>query len=552
MPGAAGPRYSTVMRIPFVPALVLASLLSTATLAAQPALSEEAALEAYRRGEFGRAVQLYQAALTETESAERRAEIHVRIAWTLFALGREGEVQTHLRAALAENPNLVLATDYYTQEFVDLFEAARTTADRQVSGAAGPPQPDVEATLAAIASRLEAGEDLEGALADVDRLLVAFPGDARLAPLKVALLERLGRTEEAAELRSRYGLGGVAAPVASLSIPDLILRANALLGEGDVESSLEMLREVVARQPNNVAGLELMAEAAQRAARWQEAEFALKSALGLQPDNIGLRLRLGEVYLEMGDASAARDVFRQLTERWPHSDRAWASLGLLDARLGRHERALQELDTALAENPLLPEVQLAVGELLLYRGEPEAALEPLRAASNLQPEDPQVAARLGQALLALDRPAEALATLRTGVAGGFAPKDVQRALVLALIQQGVLSEAQRVIDALGDSGDETTALRALLALERGRLEEAESAVRAVLAARPTDPALLGLLSAVLYRQGRHLEAVELLETASELAPSSERLAVSLARARAAARATALAESALVPRPAPER
>ncbi len=524
--------------------VLLTSLLVQLAGAFEPTPSEEAALHAYRQGAFSRAVQLYTAALSETDDPTHRAQLHVRIAWTLFALGREAEVETHLRAALVEDPSLTLATDYYTQQFVDLFEAARTSAATGASPSPdAPPPPDVEATLAAIQTRLERGEDLEGALADVDRLLVAFPGDARLAPLKVALLERLGRTEEAAALRAQYGLGGPTAPLATLSIPDLILRANGLLEEGDVEGSLEVVREVVARQPNNVAGLELMAEAARRASRWQEAEFALKSALGLQPDNIGLRLRLGEVYLAMGDSSAARDGFRQLTERWPHSDRAWAALGLLDARLGQPQRALEELRTALSENPLLPEVQLAVGELELAAGRAEPALEAIRAAENLLHDDAQVQARLGQALLSLGRTEPALTALRAAVAGGFQPPDVRRAFALALTQNGLFAEAQRVVDKLEPS-DDTSLLTGLLQLERGAFADAEATVRTVLERRSNDPAVLNLLAAALYQQGRFADAANLLAQAQPLAPDSPILEANLSRAVAADAADHLLRDAL--------
>ena len=136
------------------------------------------------------------------------------------------------------------------------------------------------------------------------------------------------------------------------SVPDLILRANRLLEAGDATTALQLVRQAVQRQPNNPFTLELMAEAAQQTADWQATEFALKSALGLQPDNIGLKLRLGEVYLATFEASAARDLFKELTERYPSSDRAWASLGLLEARLHNNERALDSLGRALAEPSL--------------------------------------------------------------------------------------------------------------------------------------------------------------------------------------------------------
>ncbi len=127
--------------------------------------------------------------------------------------------------------------------------------------------------------------------------------------------------------------------------------------------------------PTNYMALELMAEAAQQVADWKSAEYALKSALSLQPDNIDLKLRLGEVYLATFEASAARDIFKSLTEQFPNSDRPWASLGLLEARLGNFDRALEALARAIHENSLLPEVQLANGELLLMRGDVDERVE---------------------------------------------------------------------------------------------------------------------------------------------------------------------------------
>ena len=108
--------------------------------------SEDAAIQAYRQGSFSQAVNLYTKALSETENAEHRARLHVNIGWTLFALGRTDEVNTHLHAALVEFPALTLIPDYYTEEFLNLFDRARR---RVIDGDidTGPPAPDLEATL---------------------------------------------------------------------------------------------------------------------------------------------------------------------------------------------------------------------------------------------------------------------------------------------------------------------------------------------------------------------------------------------------------------------
>ncbi len=510
--------------------------------------SEEAAIQAFRQGSFSRAVELYRQALQETDDPTHRARLHVNIAWTLFALGREAEVQTHLRAALVEDPNLTLLPDYYTQEFIDLFDQARM---RSMSAEPGTPPPDLEATVASVEARLQSGDDLEGALADVDRLIDAYPADGRLIPLRSEILRQLGRTQEADALMRNYGGVGADGYADRMSIPDLILRANRLLEEGDSLTSLELLREAVARQPSNVAALELMAEAAQRSGNWDEAEFALKSALGMQPDNVGLQLRLGEVFIAEQDLSAARDVFRKITESSPHSDRGWAALGLLEARLGNHDRALDDLDRAIAENPLLPEVQLARGELLLVRGDNQEAMQALESAANLLHDDPQLAARMGQALLAVGRAEEALPKLRLAVDQGFARDDVQRALALALALNGRLEESDRVLSRAGlaDNGD-TEIVRGVLMLERSSYAAAEEILKNVTAERANEPEVLNLFAATLYNQGRYAEAVNYLEAAVDIAPSSEPITDNLKKARAARAAELLAEQASTVKAAP--
>lgn len=509
-------------------------------LAQETTPSEDAAVQAYRQGSFSQAVNLYTKALSETEDAEHRARLHVNIGWTLFALGRTDEVNTHLHAALVEFPALSLIPDYYTEEFLDLFDRARR---RVIDGDidTGPPAPDLGATLAAIDLRIAEETDLETALADIERLLGAYPLDGRLIPLKVQVLTMLGRTEEAQTLAEGRtdGLMGLGA-AGALSIPDLILRANQMLEQGDAESALELLRSAVSRQPSNVAALELMAEAAQKSRHWQEAEFALKSALALQPENIGLNLRLGEVYLDKGDVSAARDVFRHLTQQFPQSDRAWAALGLLDADLGNLDQAESALAHALEENPLLAEVQLAYGELVLRAGNPEQALEAFSAASNLLREDPGVQARTGQALVALGRHSEAEPLLRTAIEQGFNGADVQRALVLCQIKRGNLLEAERLLDRVGPGSlGDGDILKSMILLERDQADEALTVLEPVSRQRSGEPMVLNLLAGILYHLGRYQDAVDVLTQANEMAPSNTVIENNLRHAMAALAAVAL-------------
>ncbi len=539
-------------RLLLFPLLVSLLLLPAAggLQAEQPTPSEQAGQKAYREGRFSAAVQLYTAALAETTDPGHRARLHVKIAWTEFALGREQEASTHLKAALLEDPGLSLVPDYYTSDFLKLFDRAKEDLARAPTPSAGTPAPDLEATLAGIQQKLEQGDDLEAALADLDRLLQFYPQDSRLLPLRRQILLGLGRSPD----EPVPGTGGELVPVptptagsppAYQSVPDLVLQANSMLQAGQVDQALPLLREAVNRQPSNVAALDLLAEAAQRAGRWEEAEFALKSALSFQKDNIELSLRLGEVYLAMGDTSAARDVFRGLVERFPHSDRAWAALGLIEAELGKRDEALAKLERALEENPLLPDVQLAYGELLLQSGKPSEALAAVQTAENLLEHDPQVEARFGQALLALGRPKDALQKLDGAVQAGFTPQDILRARVLAQIQSGNLAEARRALASGAlTPGPEVDVLRGLLALASGDPENALELLQGAAKARPNDPAVLNLVGVALYRLGRYQEAVPLFGRAVELKPGDAVLARNLDLARTGQAALDLVAAAL--------
>ncbi len=545
--------------MPFLLAVFLVFLGAAPVPAADepPTPSEKAGQQAYREGRFAAAVQLYTTALAETQDAAHRARLHVRIAWTDFALGKRDEARTHLEAALLEDPGLTLVPDYYTSDFIDLFEKARDAVARRAARTGEAPPPELEGTLDGIRQRLENGEDLEGALADVERLIAAYPSDPRLLPLRSQILERLGRSPDeplpaGTSNQPPVPAPGPETPPAFTSVADLVLQANNLLQDGDVDHALPLLRQAVERQPSNVAALDLLAEAAQRAGLWQEARLALKSALAYQHDNIELSLRLGEVFLAMGDRSAARDVFRGIVEKHPHSDRAWAALGLLEAELGKYGEALEKLHRALEENPLLPEAQLAYGELLLLAGKPEEALAAFRSAENLLENDGQVAARIGQALLALGKPDKALPRLEAGIKAGFAHQDVLRARILAQIETGNLAEARRSLASESlEKGPEVTLLEGRLALASGDAGAALERFRQVAEERPNDPRVLNLVGVALYELGRFEEAVPVFEHAVELAPETGAIERNLELARTAQAAVELANDALAVASAPQ-
>jgi Flp pilus assembly protein TadD len=214
---------------------------------------------------------------------------------------------------------------------------------------------------------------------------------------------------------------------------------------------------------------------------------------------------------------------------------------------------LSHLDRAIEENPLLPEVQLARGELLLASGVAEPAYKALDSAANLLHDDPQLEARLGQALLAIGRNEEALDHLRTAVARGFDPDDVERALALALALNGLNAESERVLTQAGIADNhDTEIVRGLLMLGRSSYAAAEEILRPVAMVRANEPEVLNLFASALYNQTRFQDAVTYLEAAEELDRSIEAIASNLAVARAAHAAEVLAANATKVRAAPRK
>jgi tetratricopeptide (TPR) repeat protein len=214
---------------------------------------------------------------------------------------------------------------------------------------------------------------------------------------------------------------------------------------------------------------------------------------------------------------------------------------------------LSHLDRAIEENPLLPEVQLARGELLLAAGAPKAAYTALEAAANLLHDDAQLEGRLGQALLAIERSEDALTHLRAAVAGGFTPDDIERALALALALNGKLAESERVLSQAGIADNQDSeVIRGLIRFERKTYAAAEEILRPVVTARANEPGILNLFSAVLYNQTRYQEAIGYLEDAEEIDPTAERIVVNLSVARAARAAELLAKNATTVKAAPTK
>lgn len=519
------------------------------------------AQEAYRRGELSRAAELFAAAAQAEPNAAQRAEIRVKLAFTYFAMKSRTKAEEALSAALDDSPALELVRDFYTDDFLALFNKVKTrraaSAGQAGHGQTPARRPTPAAgSLPALRQRLAAAPDnaaVEAVLVAVQELEVTSPMAALpdLLELKAEVYERLGRTSDALELKGRIaGMraasqtmpGGTAVPLETL------LEARRMLASGRAADAVFLLRGVLAAQPSCVPAIEVLGEALAEAGRYDEAFDALRTAMmgNEKPD---LLLILGEVELKRKNLAGARSAFRRLTEIDFGNDRAWAALGLLAAQSGDVPTAKDALDKALRLNGTLFEARVVRAQIALAEGQAQAAVQGLQRALHVKTDDPWALGWMGFAQLQAGNAAVAVDSLGTAVAAG------QDHFTLAL------AEAQRrsgkVAEAISTLGHAATAedsragmLMARCLLDAGRPGDAETNLRAQVAAEPNNAELRYLLGWALHANKRWSEAAAELDRASKLAGAPVQAAQGKALAEATQVAQELLESAEVPSPPP--
>ncbi|MGV8041100.1 MAG: tetratricopeptide repeat protein [Thermoanaerobaculaceae bacterium] len=537
--------------------LMVAVLLVAAAAPSQDPLA--AATEAYRQGDLPKAARLFAEAAEAEQAPAARAQIRVKLAWTHFAQKSRTKAEEALAAALADEPSLELDRDFYTDDFLALFEKVR----KRVAAAGQPPArptqlpaqrpPHATTPLIQLRQRLAQAADaaaIEPILADLATLeMLAQPSQLpEILEVKAETLDRLGRTSEALELRGRLAALRAAAqalPGTSAVPLDALLEARRFLASGRPGDAVSLLRGVLAAQPSSLPVLEVLAEAFVEAGQLDDAFRAVNTALGVN-DKPELRLLLGEIELRRNRLDFAREAFRRVVETDFGNDRGWAALGLLAARSGDLSTARDALDKALRANPMLFEARVVRAQVSLLDGDASAAVQSLQRAVQARPEDPWPQAWLGMAHLAAGNTAAAAEKLDLAVKAG--QDRFALALAEALRRQGNLERALQVLDRLPADDARVGLIRARCLLDARRPVDASLILRGLADADPTRGDIAYLLAYALHADGRWPETVALLDRAATLGNAPAGAAQARQHAEATRRAQELLNQAEVPPP----
>jgi len=222
------------------------------------------------------------------------------------------------------------------------------------------------------------------------------------------------------------------------------------------------------------------------------------------PEDLDHRIRLGNVYLEMGNLPAAERVLLQALRSDAKNPDVLYALGIACYQSEDFERALFYMQQLAGRR--MPKVHYSLGLIYWRRGELENTERHLKLALEYQPEHVDAALALSQTLLRQNKATEAVPVMRDAAALMPGDPSVRYTLGVVLVAsehwEGAVLTFQTALQLDPDNDDARLACSGAL-MKLRRYDEAEQLLQAMLLrdARSTR-ALLALGRLALLKNNR--------------------------------------------------
>jgi tetratricopeptide (TPR) repeat protein len=187
----------------------------------------------------------------------------------------------------------------------------------------------------------------------------------------------------------------------------LMALADVQLGENDTEGALRTLNEIEANYPNDMRSVVRLGFLYYEAEKFPESASRFETFLASEPGDHEVRFFLGIVRRRMGDDAAAIETFSAIPEESEHSAEAHTQLAVLFERKGDFERALVEVELAVAAKPTRPR-ELYAATLRAKAGDFDGAVSYLEGLLLKNPDDDELLFNLGVVFSEAKRTQEAL------------------------------------------------------------------------------------------------------------------------------------------------
>jgi cellulose synthase operon protein C len=378
------------------------------------------------------------------------------------------------------------------------------------------------------ATQVEMG-DPASALATLERAVRANPSDRNLKLDLAQAYLGVGRGKDA------LALLGPADPEHD-DLRRTRLYVSATYAVGGAGPATEQVEKLLQAHPKDLGMLNLAASYFSVQSQMDRARALLQQALAINARDVATLGNLARVDLISGDVAGAEAAMRTALSAEPHNVRVRVALADILVRRGALAEAEQILTAE--KDSKAPELQFALAQLELARGEQGKANEALDRVISLQPNRAEFVNQAGTLLMQNGKYEAALARFQK--ATELEPKsaryvfNVGRAQLAASQENQARLSFQRAHELNSEWIEPVTAL-ALLDVRAKKFDEALQRANDALAKHPGDPDALVLKGDVLASAGKIRDAAAAFADAQRRRPDAS-TALKLFQIRSAAAA----------------
>jgi tetratricopeptide (TPR) repeat protein len=352
--------------------------------------------------------------------------------------------------------------------------------------------------------------------------------DGRRQVKEAEALLRQATEEDPKYAQARFNLGMVLAqqqrfPEAEAELETAVSLDGGNLGaqtalaevrarEGKSESSIEILRKIVAARPDSFQdhlnlGIALADHLEVEAAL---AEFT--QAVALNPESAVAHYNRGRLLLDERHFEDAKPELEKALSLDEHFGDAVYLLAVTERQLGETAKSLELSEKSVQLSPGNPRAYYLLGQNLSSAKRDQEAIAAWKHAAQLDPNSTEVLYRLSQVLHGTD-PSEAakyaaLLKARLAEQQATSQADITGNLALAAANNHdyaqAISELQKAIEICGECRDQATLKKDLGLIEArsGDLAAAAQQLKAAASLNPADPEIKQALAVVLPHQGK--------------------------------------------------
>lgn len=172
--------------------------------------------------------------------------------------------------------------------------------------------------------------------------------------------------------------------------PTLLLAGAVEYAVGNYEASVQHLRTLLDRAPGSMTARRMLAVSLIRSGQNQRAIDLIEQTLATVPNDGPMLMLAGEAHLQNNDLSSAAQFLERAAKVDPSSERARTGLNIARMMTGQSDRALAELEAAVAPEGASPHLGLILVATLLQRREFDKALATLGKLDKRQANNPVV------------------------------------------------------------------------------------------------------------------------------------------------------------------